>query len=49
MILEDVLRKLREAEHGKRAMDRETAKDAADAIELLLSQARIMREEKAGR
>lgn len=51
MILEDTLRKLREVEAGKRAMDRETAKDAADALELLLGETRVLRTkiEEAGR
>ena len=51
MILEETLRKLREVERGKWPMERDVAKDAADAIELLLSEVRILKPRKgeAGR
>lgn len=51
MILEDTLRRLRLAEKGELALDRRTAKDAADAIELLLGMTRAFeeKEEAAGK
>lgn len=47
MICEEVMGRLRACAEGKRAMDRETAADAGDAINLLLGVVGAMREQNA--
>ena len=48
MILEDILRGLREVEQGERLLHRPLAKAAADALELLVEETNILKE-AAGR
>lgn len=47
MILEDVLRDLREVESGNRLMHRPLAGQAADAIEILLEKCKVLEEKLA--
>ena len=47
MILEDVLRDLREVESGKQLMHRPLAEQAADTIEMLVEKNRVLEEKLA--